>query len=49
MTPPAASMRRERPPKPRRRPVYRVVSEPGSDPERGEEALIKWLAERLSG
>lgn len=49
MSTPAVGMEARKPPKPRRRPVYRVVSEPGSDPERGEEALIKWLAERLKG
>jgi hypothetical protein len=50
MSAPAATLRHERHrPRPKREPiVYRVVSEPGKDPERGEEALLRWLAERLS-
>ena len=49
MSAPAATLRYERRPRPKREPiVYRVVSEPGRDPERGEEALLRWLAERLS-
>jgi hypothetical protein len=39
----------KRPPRPRRpRITYRVEILPGGDPERGEELLLRWLADVLS-